>query len=120
MRKRIISCIALLALAILAMPSLHAFCYEPKIRVDDEFFVSDLVFTGTIIADQKIGLTPDGFYDEDAFTWRVQQVFRGAIHTGDMVRTYSGNDSGRFPYDVKVGQHFLIFALVVITLANPA
>ena len=32
------------------------------------------------------------------------------IHTGDMVRTYSGNDSGRFPYDVKVGQHFLIFA----------
>lgn len=32
------------------------------------------------------------------------------IHPGDMVRTYSANDSGRFAYDIEVGQHFLIFA----------
>jgi len=110
MRKRIISCIVLLPLVILATPSLHAFCYEPKIRVDDEFFVSDLVFTGTLVADQKLGLTTESYYDEDAYTWRVQRVFRGSIHAGDMVSTYSGNDSGRFPFDVKVGQSFLIFA----------
>jgi hypothetical protein len=110
MKTRIISCALLIALAILATPRLHAFCYEPKIRVDDEFFVSDLVFTGTLVADQKLGLTPEGDYDEDAFSWRVQLVFRGAIHSGDMVRTYSGNDSGRFPFEVKVGQYFLIFA----------
>ena len=94
----------------LLQPQLRAFCFEPKIRVDDEFFVSNLVFTGTLVADQKLGLTPEGYYDEDAFTWRVQRVFRGAIHAGDMVRTYSGNDSGRFPFDVEVGQRFLIFA----------
>jgi hypothetical protein len=110
MQKRIAGCVVLLALAILATPRLHAFCYEPKIRVDDEFFVSDLVFTGNLVEDQKIGLTPEGYYEEDAYTWRVQRVIRGAIHSGEMVRTYSSNDSGRFPYDVKVGQHFLIFA----------
>jgi hypothetical protein len=110
MQNRIVNCVVLLVLAVLATPRLHAFCLEPKIRVDDEFFVSDLVFTGTLVADHKLGLTPDGYYGEDAFTWRVQRVFRGAIHSGDMVRTYSGNDSGRFPFDVKVGQHFLIFA----------
>jgi hypothetical protein len=111
MQNRILSCALLLALVILATPRLHAVCFEPKIRVDDEFFVSDLVFIGTLVTDHKIGLTPEGYYDEDAFTWRVQRVFRGAIHSGDMLRTYSGNDSGRFIYDVKAGQHFLIFAI---------
>lgn len=105
-----VGCLAAFAIMALYPVHVHAFCYAPKIRVDDEFFVSDLVFTGTLVADQKIGLTPEGYYDEDAFTWRVQRAFRGAIHSGDMVRTYSGNDSGRFPYEVKVGQRFLIFA----------
>ena len=118
MKSRIVSCVVLFALAILATPRLHAFCLEPKIRVDDEFFVSDVVFTGTLIEDQKLVLTSDGhyvltsegYYDEEAYTWRVQRVFRGVIHPGDMVRTYSANDSGRFAYDTEVGQHFLIFA----------
>jgi hypothetical protein len=102
--------VAVLATATLIVPRAHAFCYAPKIRVDDEFFVSKLVFTGTLVADQKLGLTPEGYYDEDAFTWRVQRVFRGTVHSGDTVRTYSGNDSGRFPFHVEVGQRFLIFA----------
>jgi len=97
-------------------PMARAFCLEPKIRVDDEYFVSDVVFTGTITRDQKVGLTPQGFYDEDIFTWRVDRVFRGSIHPGDEVRTGSGNDSGRFPFEAaeghQVGRHFLIFASV--------
>src|SRR5664280_1006807 len=114
MQKRIVSCVVLLALAILATPRLHALCFEPKIRVDDEFFVSDLVFTGSIVADQKTGLTPEGDYDGHIFTWRVDRVFRGAIHVGDLVHTHSGDDSGRFPLEAEeghqVGRHFLIFA----------
>jgi len=89
---------------------LWAFCLEPKIRVDDEYFVSDLVFTGTIVADEKIGLTPDGFFDGQDFTWRVDRVFRGPVHPGELVHTYSGNDSGRFPFETKVGGRFLILA----------
>jgi hypothetical protein len=95
-------------------PALLAFCLEPKIRVDDEYFVSDLVFTGTIIADRKVGVTPDGFYDGHDFTWRVSSVFRGPIRPGNLVHTYSGDDSGRFPFEAEeghnVGLRFLIFA----------
>ncbi|MGD0889062.1 MAG: carboxypeptidase-like regulatory domain-containing protein [Acidobacteriaceae bacterium] len=115
MQNRIVSCVVLLALAILATPRLHAFCLEPKIRVDDEFFVSELVFAGTIVTDQKIGLTPDGSYDGHNFTWRVDRVFRGKARQGDLVHTYSGDDSGRFPLEAEEGhqvrRRFLIFAI---------
>jgi hypothetical protein len=106
--------IASLLMGMMAAPHLHAFCFEPKIRVDDEFFVSDLVFTGTIVADDKTGMTPEGFYDGHDFTWRVSRVFRGAVRPGDFVHTYSEDGSGRFPLEAEeghqVGRRFLIFA----------
>jgi hypothetical protein len=92
-----------------------AFCNVPPIRVDDEFFVSDIVFTGSIIADKKIGLTPDGFFEARSFTWRVDKVLRGSIVPGQRVITVTGNDSARFPLDAGgsrslVGGKFLILA----------
>jgi hypothetical protein len=111
MRVRVIAPIAaFLAMAMVA-PRLYAFCFEPKIRVDDEFFVSDVVFAGTIVANQKTGLTPDGFFDGWDVTWRIDRVFRGPISVGGMMHIVFGNDSGRFPFDTKVGRHFLIFAV---------
>jgi len=106
--------LTLLVAAMLAAPRLYAFCDEPRIRVDDEFFVSDLVFTGTIVADDRTGVTPEGFYDGHDFTWRVSRVFRGAVRPGDLIHTYSPDDSARFPLEAEeghqVGRRFLIFA----------
>lgn len=94
----------------------EAYCNVPPIRLDDEFFVSDIVFTGSIIADKKMGLTSDGFFEARSFTWRVDKVLRGSIVPGQRVRTITGNDSARFPLDAGrsgslVGGKFLIFAL---------
>lgn len=95
--------------------SAGAFCNVPPIRLDDEFFVSDIVFAGSIVADRKIGLTPDGFFEARSFTWRVDKVLRGPIIPGQRVRTVTGNDSARFPLDAGessslVGGKYLIFA----------
>jgi hypothetical protein len=108
--------VALCAACVLLSKPAGAFCNVPPIRLDDEFFVSDLVFEGSIVADRKIGLTPDGFFDARSFTWRVDRVFRGSIVPGQRVVTLTGNDSGRFPLDAGsssslVGGKFLIFAL---------
>jgi len=102
------------ALILLSRPAC-AFCNVPPIRLDDEFFVSDIVFEGSIVADQKIGLTPDGFFDARSFTWQIDRVFRGSIVSGQRVRTVTGNDSARFPLDAGasrslVGGKYLIFA----------
>jgi hypothetical protein len=93
----------------------EAFCNVPPIRLDDEFFVSDIVFIGSIVSDKKIGLTPEGFFEARSFTWRVDRVLRGSIVPGQRVRTFTGNDSGRFPLDAGQlislgGGKFLIFA----------
>ncbi len=103
-----------LALLLLNKPA-DAYCNVPPIRLDDEFFVSDIVFTGSIVADRKIGLTPEGFFEARSFTWRVDRVLRGSIVPGRRVTTFTGNDSGRFPLDAGqsgslVGGKFLIFA----------
>jgi len=87
----------------------------PQIRLDDEFFVSDIVFTGTIVADRKIGLTREGFFEARVFTWRVDTVLRGAITSGQQVKTFTGNDSARFPLESGAagslaGRSFLVFA----------
>lgn len=112
--KHLVRSFAILTVFVLATTQLYAFCHAPEIRVDDEFFVSDLVFTGTIVADQKADLTADGDYDGHIFTWRVGGVFHGAIRAGDLGHTYSGNDSGRFPLEAEeghqVGRRFLLFA----------
>lgn len=111
MARGVTFCFALLLLT----KSAEAYCNVPPIRVDDEFFVSDIVFTGSIVGDKKIGLTPEGFFEARSFTWRVDRVFWGSIVPGQRVETLSGNDSGRFPLDAGrsrslVGGKFLIFA----------
>jgi hypothetical protein len=93
-------------LLFMVTPSLFAFCYEPKIRLDDEFFISDFVVTATLVGDKKLDLDKDGFYTSDLFTWRVRRVYRGAIKFGDTFLTSSGNDSGRYPF-VAVGGHLI-------------
>lgn len=55
-----VGCLAVFAIILLYPVHARAVCFEPKIRVDDEFFVSDLVFTGTLVEDQKIGLARGG------------------------------------------------------------
>jgi hypothetical protein len=102
-----------LAVMFLVTSQIHAVCSEPKIRVDDEFFVSELVFSGTIVADRKVGLASDGAYDGHDFSWRINEVYRGAVRAGELVHTYSSDDSARFPWDAEdghqVGRRFLIF-----------
>lgn len=81
----------------------RAFCYDPKLRVDDEFFVSKYVITATLINDKKLGLDRDGDYTGHNFTWRVLRVYRGSIQPNATFITYSGNDSGRFPLEAEEG-----------------
>jgi hypothetical protein len=79
----------------------RALCFTPEIRVDDEFFVSDLVVTATLIHDQKLGMNKDGNYTGHDFTWRVIHVYRGGIKPGEPFVTNSENGSGRFPFDAE-------------------
>ncbi len=92
--------LVLLFLLVLA-PEAGAFCLTPKIRIDDEFFVSDLVVTATLIHDQKLDMDKDGFYTGHDFSWRVIHVYRGKIRPDQTFVTHSGNDSGRFPLDAE-------------------
>ena len=46
------SCLLLLRLS--SAGSAHAFCNQPKLRVNDEYFVSDIVATGTVVGDRKL------------------------------------------------------------------
>jgi len=91
----------------------YAFCYEPKIRVDDEFFISDSVFIGQIAAVKKIGLTPEGYYDSYEISWTVLQVFRGSHRPSEVIKTVSGNDSGGFlDADIPLGSSYVVFAQI--------
>lgn len=98
MKNRLV--LVVLFLLVLA-PRARASCLNPEIRVDDEFFVSDLVVTATLIHDQKLGVEKDGSYAGHDFSWRVSHVYRGGMKPGETFVTHSDNDSGRFPDDAE-------------------
>ena len=111
MRRFLFYCLS----AFLLVPATaFAVCSQPKIRVNDEFFTSEDVFEGTIVSDTKLGLDAQGNYAAHRFGWRIKQVFRGDIKPGDILQTYSEDDSGRFPPEAEeprvVGMSFLTFA----------
>jgi hypothetical protein len=119
----------ILAFVVIAMipKAVVAACLAPTLRVNDEFFISDLVFTGTITRQAKTGVDASGDWDGHDLTWQVSRVYRGDIKGGDAVQTHTENDSGRFPTDIEdsafsttdrngIGKSFLIFAHRVDTV----
>jgi hypothetical protein len=89
--------LALFALLTLGRDA-SAFCFAPQLRVSDEYFISDLVLTGTVMASRNIvdPTDPDGttgiFY-----TVRVDAVYRGNVVKS--LEVYSENSTARFPME---------------------
>lgn len=93
--------VLVLLLLLVLVSRARAVCLSPAIRVDDEYFVSDLVVTASLIHDQKLGVEKDGSYAGHDFSWRVSHVYRGGMKPGETFVTHSDNDSGRFPDDAE-------------------
>jgi hypothetical protein len=91
------------ALLILVVGSAIAVCLQPKPKVCAEFFKSDAVFVGTVVAQTL--MDKDG-YDGWVYRLRAKKVYRGP--TQDVIEVYTGNDSARFPLDT--GETYLLFA----------
>jgi hypothetical protein len=73
-----------------------AFCLGPQLRVSDEYYVSPLVLTGTVIG-QKLEVAPD---DPDGSTGTFYKVHVDKTWRGTPQQTitlYSENSTARFP-----------------------
>lgn len=88
--------------------SVWAVCSQPPPRVCTEFFDSDAVFTGTVIALRSDPDPPDSESGSSGWFYRlrVQQSFRGP--TERAIEVYTGNDSAR--YRLELGRSYLLFA----------
>ncbi|MGA2096435.1 MAG: hypothetical protein ABSH39_09075 [Candidatus Acidiferrum sp.] len=97
----------LLTLAVtLSYPSASsAFCPVPEIRANGEFFKSDAVFAGTVVAIRK---TPDTDHDFGGWFYRLQveEIFRGSIV--NELTVYTEDSDIRFP--LEKGRKYLLFA----------
>ena len=93
-----------LALLITLATSLWAVCRQPHPRVCTEFFDSDVVLSGTVIAVRTDGAEdfPAGWF----YTVRVGELFRGP--SGKTVEFWTENSSARFP--LSKGRQYLLFA----------
>jgi hypothetical protein len=84
-----------------------SYCDRPdRPRVCDEFFSSDLVFTGKVIATRYM---PQGLPGSDLgwlYTLTVNKIYRGSA--GPTVKVYSEANRGGFPLDT--GKSYLLFA----------
>lgn len=79
-------------------PEALAFCYSPQIRVSDEYFISNLVLTGTVTASRDIVDPADpGFTTGTFYTIHVDSVYRG--NATRSLNVYSENSTARFPME---------------------
>ena len=92
------------AMQILVVGSVTAVCARPHPKVCAEFFKSDSVFVGTVVAQTAV-INKEG-YDGWVYRLRVRKVYRGP--TQDFIEVYTENTSGRFPLDT--GETYLLFA----------
>jgi hypothetical protein len=88
-----------------AIGSAVAVCFKPNPRVCAEFFHSDAVFVGTVVAEIPV-LAGEGFDEGRVYRLRARKTYRGPAQ--DMFEVFTGNDSARLPLDV--GETYLLFA----------
>lgn len=93
------------AAQVLAIGSAVAVCFKPNPRVCAEFFHSDAVFVGTVVAEIPV-LAEEGFCEGWVYRLRARKTYRGPAQ--DMFEVFTGNDSARLPLDV--GETYLLFA----------
>lgn len=82
-----------------------AFCLQPHPRVCNEFFKSDAIFTGTVIAETPVhaeGESIDGW----VYRLRMKRSYRGPEQK--IIEVFTANDTGRLP--LEVGETYLLFA----------
>jgi hypothetical protein len=87
-----------------ALPA-SAACRQPDPKVCAEFFKSDVVFVGTVLALRTVPTKGD-FYDGWWYRLRVRKMFRGPDR--ETVEVFTENSSVRFP--LTVGNEYLLFA----------
>jgi len=84
-----------------------AFCLAPQLLVSDEYYVSQLVFTGVVLSAHHVGDPNDvDFYTGTHYRLRVDHWYRGT-HV-DYVTLYSENSTARF--EMEKQHRYLIFA----------
>ncbi len=83
-----------------------AFCFAPQLRVSDEYFISDLVLTGTVVASRNIVDSKDPDDTTGTFyTVHVNAVYRG--NAPKLLVIYSENSTARFP--MKEHKPYILF-----------
>lgn len=77
----------------------RGFCFAPQLRVSDEYFVSPLVLTGTVMASRNVvdPADPEG-WTGTFYTIRVDSVYRGQAPRS--MELYSENSTSRFPMEL--------------------
>ena len=105
--------IALLCLAmVFFVRRSFAFCFAPELKVSDEYFVSSLVVTGTVLASHDL-MDPS---DKDSTTGTLYRVRIDRVYMNQSqavnrsVTVYSENSTARFPMDVR-GRYVLFLQL---------
>lgn len=105
-RSWIFCIVSALAVLIACVTQAHAFCFAPQLRVSDEYFVSNLVLTGTVIGEQNVyDLTDKEYILETIYSIRVDSVFRG--HPPTILKVHSENATDRYPMDLN--QQYVLF-----------
>lgn len=100
-----LSFLGIVAAQILFVKSAVAVCPEPHPRVCAEFFKSNAVFIGTVIAERTVPARAD-FYDGWVYRLRAKKIYRGPVR--ETIEVFTGNDNARFP--LEVGKTYLLFA----------
>jgi hypothetical protein len=77
----------------------YAFCFAPQLQVSDEYFVSNLVLTGTVMTSRNVvdPADPEG-WTGTFYTVRVDKVYRG--NAPKTLVVYSENTTARFPMEL--------------------
>jgi hypothetical protein len=97
--------LTIVAAQILFVRSAAAVCPQPHPRVCAEFFKSDAVFVGTVIAERSV--PGQGYaYEGWVYSLRAKKIYRGPVR--DTIEVFTENSSGRFP--LEVGKTYLLFA----------
>ena len=110
MQRRLIVMIRSLSLVLLLVMGRQAFayCLAPQLLVSDEYYVSQLVFTGVVLSERHV-VDPDdviGSYTGTYYRLRVNKWYRGT-HV-DYVTLYSENTTARF--EMELHHRYVVFA----------
>jgi hypothetical protein len=95
---------SLVFIGLLFVPTAAAFCPRIKIFVNNEFFKSRFVVTGTVMS-ERTELDTDGYIAAWDYRVKVEKTFRGSRQ--QVLKLRSENDSGRFL--MEKAQKYLLF-----------